>query len=34
MDMPIADIRRVLAGTSDAERRQLLRDHRARLGRS
>ena len=31
MDMPIADIRRILAGTSDAERRQLFRDHRARL---
>jgi len=31
MDMPIADIRRILAGTSDADRRQLFRDHRARL---
>ncbi|MEO6083154.1 MAG: VOC family protein [Umezawaea sp.] len=31
MDMPIADIRRILAGTSDAERRQLFRDHRERL---
>lgn len=31
MDMPIADIRRILAGTADAERRQLFRDHRARL---
>jgi DNA-binding transcriptional MerR regulator/catechol 2,3-dioxygenase-like lactoylglutathione lyase family enzyme len=31
LDMPIADIRRVLAGTSDTERRQLFRDHRARL---
>jgi DNA-binding transcriptional MerR regulator/catechol 2,3-dioxygenase-like lactoylglutathione lyase family enzyme len=31
MDVPIADIRRILAGTSDAERRQLFRDHRARL---
>lgn len=31
LDMPIADIRRILAGTSDAERRQLFRDHRARL---
>jgi DNA-binding transcriptional MerR regulator len=31
MDMPIADIRRILAGTGDAERRQLFRDHRARL---
>lgn len=31
MDMPLADVRRVLAGTSDAERRQLFRDHRTRL---
>jgi DNA-binding transcriptional MerR regulator len=31
LDMPIADVRRVLAGASDAERRQLFRDHRARL---
>ncbi|EEP74676.1 MerR family transcriptional regulator [Micromonospora sp. ATCC 39149] len=31
LDMPIADIRRILAGTSDTERRQLFRDHRARL---
>jgi DNA-binding transcriptional MerR regulator len=31
MDMPIADIRRILAGTSEAERRQLFHDHRARL---
>jgi DNA-binding transcriptional MerR regulator len=31
MDMPIAEIRRILAGASDAERRQLFRDHRARL---
>ena len=31
LDMPIADIRRILAGTSDAERRRLFRDHRARL---
>jgi DNA-binding transcriptional MerR regulator len=31
MDMPIADIRRILAGTSDADRRQLFRDHRERL---
>jgi DNA-binding transcriptional MerR regulator/catechol 2,3-dioxygenase-like lactoylglutathione lyase family enzyme len=31
LDMPIADVRRVLAGTSDAERRELFRDHRARL---
>ncbi|MGN9910066.1 VOC family protein [Phytohabitans sp. LJ34] len=31
LDMPIADIRQILAGTGDAERRQLFRDHRARL---
>ncbi|GAA5191202.1 hypothetical protein GCM10023322_48050 [Rugosimonospora acidiphila] len=31
MDMPIADIRRILAGASDPERRRLFRDHRARL---
>ncbi|MFC0429695.1 VOC family protein [Kutzneria buriramensis] len=31
MDMPIADIRRVLAGVGDPERRELFRDHRARL---
>ena len=31
MDMPIADIRRILAGAGDNERRQLFRDHRARL---
>src|SRR4051794_29126608 len=31
LDMPIADIRRVLAGAGDAERRRLFRDHRARL---
>ncbi len=31
LDMPIADIRQILAGTSEAERRQLFRDHRARL---
>lgn len=31
LDMPIADIRRMLAGTSDTERRQLFRDHRVRL---
>lgn len=31
MDMPIADIRRILAGISDAERRELFRVHRARL---
>ncbi|GAA1615527.1 VOC family protein [Actinoplanes couchii] len=31
LDMPIADIRRVLAGAGDTERRELFRDHRARL---
>jgi DNA-binding transcriptional MerR regulator len=31
MDMPIADIRRILAGADDVERRQLFHDHRARL---
>jgi DNA-binding transcriptional MerR regulator len=31
LDMPIADIRRILAGTGDAQRQQLFRDHRARL---
>lgn len=31
LDMPIADIRRILAGTGDDERRRLFRDHRARL---
>jgi DNA-binding transcriptional MerR regulator/catechol 2,3-dioxygenase-like lactoylglutathione lyase family enzyme len=31
LDMPIADVRRVLAGAGDAERRELFRDHRARL---
>jgi DNA-binding transcriptional MerR regulator len=31
LDMPIAGIRRILAGAGDAERQQLFRDHRARL---
>lgn len=31
IDMPIADIRRVLEGAGDEERRQLFRDHRRRL---
>ncbi|HWS34695.1 MAG TPA: VOC family protein [Actinoplanes sp.] len=31
LDMPIADIRRVLAGAGEPERRELFRDHRARL---
>jgi DNA-binding transcriptional MerR regulator len=31
MDMPIADIRRVVSGVTDAERQQLIADHRARL---
>ena len=31
MDMPIADIRRVLSGIDEGERQQLFADHRARL---
>ena len=31
MDMPIADIRRVVAGAGDVERQQIFRGHRARL---
>jgi DNA-binding transcriptional MerR regulator/catechol 2,3-dioxygenase-like lactoylglutathione lyase family enzyme len=31
LDMPIAEVRRILAGTGDEERRQLFRDHRVRL---
>lgn len=31
MDMPIADIRRVLSGPTEAERRDIFRRHRARL---
>ena len=31
IDMPIADIRRVLAGIADGDRRQMFADHRARL---
>lgn len=31
MDMPIADIRQLLAGTDEADRQQLFRAHRARL---
>lgn len=31
MDMPVADIRRILAGVEETERQQLLKDHRARL---
>ena len=31
MDMPIADIRRVLSGPTDADRRDIFRHHRARL---
>src|SRR5436190_704280 len=31
MDMPLADVRRILSGAGDDERRQLFRDHRARL---
>lgn len=31
MDMPIAEIRRIVSGASEAERRRIFRDHRARL---
>lgn len=31
MDMPIAEVRRILSGTSEGERHQIFRDHRARL---
>ena len=31
MDMPIADIRRIVAGAGDVERQQIFRGHRARL---
>ncbi len=31
MDMPIADIRRILTGAGGTERRDIVRDHRARL---
>jgi len=31
MDMPIADIRRVLSGIDESERQQLIKDHRTRL---
>jgi catechol 2,3-dioxygenase-like lactoylglutathione lyase family enzyme len=31
MDMPVSEIRRILAGADEAERRQILRDHRGRL---
>lgn len=31
MDMPISEIRRIVTGASEAERRTILRDHRARL---
>ena len=31
MDMPISGIRRIVSGVSDAERRRILHDHRARL---
>jgi catechol 2,3-dioxygenase-like lactoylglutathione lyase family enzyme len=31
MDMPVAEIRRILGGAGEAERRQILRDHRDRL---
>jgi len=31
MDMPIADVRHIVSGVDEDERRQLFRDHRARL---
>jgi DNA-binding transcriptional MerR regulator len=31
IDMPIADVRRIITGTDEAERHQIFRDHRARL---
>jgi DNA-binding transcriptional MerR regulator len=31
MDMPISEIRRIVSGASDAERRRILQEHRARL---
>jgi DNA-binding transcriptional MerR regulator/catechol 2,3-dioxygenase-like lactoylglutathione lyase family enzyme len=31
MDMPIAEIRRIVSGAGEAERRRIFRDHRARL---
>jgi DNA-binding transcriptional MerR regulator len=31
MDMPIAQIRRIVSGAAESERRRILRDHRARL---
>jgi DNA-binding transcriptional MerR regulator len=31
IDMPIADVRRILTGADEAERHQIFRDHRARL---
>lgn len=31
IDMPIADVRRIISGTDEAERHQIFRDHRARL---
>lgn len=31
IDMPIADVRRILQGTDEAERQQILLNHRARL---
>jgi hypothetical protein len=31
MDMPIAEIRRIVSGASEAERHRIFRDHRARL---
>jgi hypothetical protein len=31
IDVPIADVRRILTGAGEAERHQIFRDHRARL---
>lgn len=31
MDMPISEIRRILSGTADSERRSIFKDHRSRL---
>jgi DNA-binding transcriptional MerR regulator len=31
MDMPIAEIRRIVSGATESERRRIFRDHRARL---
>jgi catechol 2,3-dioxygenase-like lactoylglutathione lyase family enzyme len=31
MDMPLADVRRIVSGANEADRRRIFRDHRARL---